>query len=50
VAFAARAPECVATDAPPAGCEWFQALPENMHDEQQDFLAEQLGLGRQTGG
>jgi 8-oxo-dGTP pyrophosphatase MutT (NUDIX family) len=35
---------------PPAGCEWFKALPDNMHDEQQDFLAEQLGLGRQTGG
>jgi hypothetical protein len=29
----------------PAGCEWFQALPDNMHDEQKDFLAE-----RQTGG
>jgi ADP-ribose pyrophosphatase YjhB (NUDIX family) len=47
VAFAARVPE---RDAPPAGCEWFQSLPDNMHDEQKDFLAEQLGLGRQTGG
>jgi ADP-ribose pyrophosphatase YjhB (NUDIX family) len=45
VAFAARVPERVATDATPAGCEWFKALPRNMHDEQQDFLAE-----RQTGG
>ena len=47
VAFAAHVPEL---DTPPAGCEWFQCLPDNMHDEQKDFLAEHLGLGRQTGG
>ena len=43
VAFAAHTG---AADPPPEGCEWFQALPLNMHDEQVDFLAEHLGLGR----
>ena len=47
VAFAARVPE---RDAPPPGCEWFRSFPDNMHDEQKDFLAEHLGLGGQTGG
>jgi ADP-ribose pyrophosphatase YjhB (NUDIX family) len=53
VAFAARIADHEAADTPPAGCEWFKALPENMHDEQKDFLGEQLGLVRQcrqTGG
>ena len=35
---------------PASGCEWFQALPDNMHDEQKDFLAARLALSRQTGG
>ena len=30
---------------PSTGCEWFPALPDNMHDEQKDFLSEHLGLG-----
>jgi ADP-ribose pyrophosphatase YjhB (NUDIX family) len=30
----------------PTGCEWFQALPANMHDEQKDFLAARLAIGR----
>ena len=47
VAFAVHVQE---RDTPPAGCEWFQSLPDNMHDEQKDFLAERLGIGRQTGG
>jgi ADP-ribose pyrophosphatase YjhB (NUDIX family) len=46
LAFAARIAGPVATDPPPANCEWFQALPDNMHDEQKDFLAARL----QTGG
>jgi ADP-ribose pyrophosphatase YjhB (NUDIX family) len=50
VAFAARIVDRETADTPPAGCEWFRSLPDNMHDEQKDFLAEQLGLGRQTGG
>lgn len=50
VAFAARIAEGVAADAPPVNCEWFQALPENMHDEQKDFLAAHVGLPGQTGG
>jgi 8-oxo-dGTP pyrophosphatase MutT (NUDIX family) len=36
IAFAA---DIANATARPAGCEWFQALPENMHDEQKDFLA-----------
>ena len=47
VAFAARVAEL---DTPPAGCEWFRSLPDNMHDEQKDFLAQRLELRRQTGG
>ncbi len=35
LAFAADAADGV--DAP-AGCEWFRALPENMHEEQKSFL------------
>ena len=50
VAFAARIVDRETADTPRAGCEWFRSLPDNMHDEQKDFLAEQLGLGRQTGG
>jgi len=38
------------TAEPPPGCDWFQALPDNMHDEQKDFLGARLGLRRQTGG
>jgi ADP-ribose pyrophosphatase YjhB (NUDIX family) len=29
-----------------AGCEWFQALPQNMHDEQKDVLATHLVVAR----
>jgi ADP-ribose pyrophosphatase YjhB (NUDIX family) len=47
VAFAARVPD---RDTPPPGCEWFRSLPDNMHEEQKDFLAEHVGLGGQTGG
>lgn len=50
VAFAARIVDREAADTPPSMCDWFQVLPHNMHDEQKDFLAERLGLGRQTGG
>ena len=50
VAFAAQVQELIEADTPPAGCEWFQSFPDNMHDEQKDFLAERLGIGRQTGG
>jgi ADP-ribose pyrophosphatase YjhB (NUDIX family) len=50
LAFAARIAEPGAADPPRANCEWFQATPDNMHDEQKDFLAEKLGLGCQTGG
>jgi ADP-ribose pyrophosphatase YjhB (NUDIX family) len=43
VAFAA----VISDDAQrPTGCEWFQALPANMHDEQKDFLAARLPIGR----
>ena len=45
VAFAAQISDAT---PPPAGCEWFKALPHNMHDEQKDFLAARLGLRRQT--
>jgi ADP-ribose pyrophosphatase YjhB (NUDIX family) len=43
IAFAAHGGEA---DQPPANCEWFRTLPENMHDEQKDFLAARLALGR----
>jgi 8-oxo-dGTP diphosphatase len=46
IAFAARLSEPAEADRPPSGCEWFEALPDNMHDEQKDFLAARL----QTGG
>ena len=36
VAFAAAISDAA---RPPAGCEWFRTLPQNMHDEQKDFLA-----------
>jgi ADP-ribose pyrophosphatase YjhB (NUDIX family) len=35
---------------PPANGAWFPALPQNMHDEQKDFLAAHLAVERQTGG
>lgn len=53
VAFAARIVDRQKADAAPANVEWFNPLPDNMHDEQKDFLGEQLGLARevrQTGG
>jgi ADP-ribose pyrophosphatase YjhB (NUDIX family) len=50
VAFAARIEERLAADRTRLNVEWFNALPDNMHDEQKDFLAAQLGLVRQTGG
>ncbi len=50
VAFAARIEERLAADRRRLNVEWFNALPDNMHDEQKDFLAAQLGLVRQTGG
>ena len=36
VAFAASISDAA---QPPAGCKWFRTLPQNMHDEQKDFLA-----------
>jgi 8-oxo-dGTP diphosphatase len=30
----------------PRNCEWFTALPDNMHDEQKVFLARHLGVSR----
>ena len=39
VAFAARAVDRETADAAHANVEWFDALPDNMHDEQKDFLA-----------
>ena len=36
VAFATEVSD---TAPPPPNCQWFQALPKNMHDEQKDFLA-----------
>ena len=50
VAFAARIEERLSADRTRLNVEWFNALPDNMHDEQKDFLAAQLGLVRQTGG
>ena len=50
VAFAARIEERLEADRTRWNVEWFNALPDNMHDEQKDFLAAQLGLVRQTGG
>ena len=35
-----------AAGAPRANVEWFHTLPANMHEEQKDFLAAQLGLSR----
>lgn len=32
--------------SPPPNCEWFQALPQNMHDEQKDFLAAHAPVAR----
>jgi ADP-ribose pyrophosphatase YjhB (NUDIX family) len=49
VAFAARIADRQTAETPP-GCDWFQALPDNMHDEQKDFLGARLGVSRQTGG
>ena len=39
VAFAARIVDRHTADTAPANVEWFNALPDNMHDEQKDFLA-----------
>ena len=30
----------------PTNCDWFRALPQNMHDEQKDFLAAHTALTR----
>jgi ADP-ribose pyrophosphatase YjhB (NUDIX family) len=49
VAFAARIADRETAETP-QGCDWFQALPDNMHDEQKDFLGARLGVSRQTGG
>jgi ADP-ribose pyrophosphatase YjhB (NUDIX family) len=49
VAFAARIVDRQTSDTAPADVEWFNALPDNMHDEQKDFLGEQLGLAREVG-
>ena len=38
-----------ADDRLPPGCRWFTELPTEMHDEQQEFLAEHLGLSRNGG-
>ena len=46
VAFAARIEDREAAGAPRANVEWFHTLPDNMHEEQKDFLAAQLGLSR----
>jgi hypothetical protein len=27
-----------------SGCAWFRTLPENMHDEQREFLARHFGI------
>jgi ADP-ribose pyrophosphatase YjhB (NUDIX family) len=43
VAFAAKTS---VQAQPPAGCEWFKALPQNMHDEQKDFLAAHAPISR----
>ncbi|HET7047281.1 MAG TPA: NUDIX domain-containing protein [Solirubrobacteraceae bacterium] len=47
LAFAARISD---ETQPLTTCQWFNALPDNMHDEQKDFLAARMALGRQTGG
>jgi ADP-ribose pyrophosphatase YjhB (NUDIX family) len=38
-----------ADDRLPPGCRWFTEIPTEMHDEQQEFLAEHLGLSRNAG-
>ena len=43
VAFAAAISDAA---QPPAGCEWFRTLPQNMHDEQKDFLAAHAPISR----